>query len=435
MLARIIVLTSILGVLFGNGAFAKTKEIRPTRPSKKQELAKGKSKLTSNVIRIRHATSSVRSKKSSLAEKKIGTEKKRESIKLAKNSKKGKQKRPRFKVVTQGHVLSVKHDGFQYPKGWLSIKADHHRESICINIITGELCDPNRKLAQLIENSPVLYPENLSENTSNVTMPSQEEGSQPSYQVIAASKEAIVTASPSLEGTGSSTMTDTATSTTLAAEAENEIEGGATDTEGIPSDVSSPLSGDASSPIQTLTSGQGEGEEPSISITGIVTAPYTQDKFIDPELTIHPNAQAAIDHIFRDKRTGHKKAVHPRLIMKLSSICEHFKKQIHLVSGYRNQTHTTSRHYGARASDIQIPGVSIDEIREFAQLNNKRAIGIGLYPKGGFIHLDARDEPSYLWVQQIIPIRRGKHGKHQGKQGHPRKAIAMKTSSQKRRHS
>jgi hypothetical protein len=101
------------------------------------------------------------------------------------------------------------------------------------------------------------------------------------------------------------------------------------------------------------------------------------------------------------KRTGDIRAVDPRLYQTLSTIYDHFgKKTMVLVSGHRLQTKESGRHHHASAADIYIPGVSLDELYAFAESLDTGGMGLGLYPRSGFIHVDWRapGAPSYRWT-------------------------------------
>jgi uncharacterized protein YcbK (DUF882 family) len=118
-------------------------------------------------------------------------------------------------------------------------------------------------------------------------------------------------------------------------------------------------------------------------------------------------ALAELDHIFRCKRTGEQRAVDPRLYETVSVIQDHFGKRIELVSGFRFQENETSRHFHASASDIRIEGVSIRELYEYAESLDTGGMGIGIYPRAGFVHVDWRapGEPSYRWTDRSPPER------------------------------
>jgi len=130
-------------------------------------------------------------------------------------------------------------------------------------------------------------------------------------------------------------------------------------------------------------------------------------------------ALASLDHEFRCKRTKEERAVDPRLYEMLSRIQDEFGgKRIHLVSGFRFQRNEGSRHYHASAMDIRIPGVPVRKLRAFAESLDGGGMGIGLYPRSNFVHVDFRapGEPSYRWIDHSRP-----GGKSRGK-GRSRRA-------------
>lgn len=135
------------------------------------------------------------------------------------------------------------------------------------------------------------------------------------------------------------------------------------------------------------------GEEARVKI-------YKDDGSFDDE------ALARLDELFRCKRTGEIRAVDPRLYEQLSRIQDHFGgKQIELVSGFRFAERSSSRHYHASAMDIRITGVSIREMYAMAESLDGGGMGIGIYPRSGFIHVDYRapGEPSYRWTDYSGP--------------------------------
>jgi uncharacterized protein YcbK (DUF882 family) len=112
---------------------------------------------------------------------------------------------------------------------------------------------------------------------------------------------------------------------------------------------------------------------------------------------------ARLDVLFRDTKTGEVRAVRAELYEQLSRIYDRFGKPVHLVSGFRFAERNSSRHYHASAMDIRVPGVSIHELYAFAEsldLGGAGAMGIGIYPTTGFVHVDFRapGEPSFRWT-------------------------------------
>lgn len=127
---------------------------------------------------------------------------------------------------------------------------------------------------------------------------------------------------------------------------------------------------------------------------GVAVNLYRQDGALDE------NSLAALDEVFRCRRSDETRAVRPELYEMLARIYDHFgQKRITLVSGFRFAERDSSRHFHASAMDIKIEGVSAREIYEFAETLDGGDMGIGIYPHGGFVHVDFRapGEPSYRW--------------------------------------
>ena len=112
------------------------------------------------------------------------------------------------------------------------------------------------------------------------------------------------------------------------------------------------------------------------------------------------DALAKLDALFRCRRTGEERAVDPRLFEVLSILYDEYGKTIDLNSGFRYQRNEGSRHFHASAMDVQIDGVSYRELYKFAESLDRGGMGIGQYPRSGFVHIDFRapGEPSYRWT-------------------------------------
>jgi uncharacterized protein YcbK (DUF882 family) len=116
--------------------------------------------------------------------------------------------------------------------------------------------------------------------------------------------------------------------------------------------------------------------------------------------SFNQGALAALDHLFRCRKTFEERAIDPRLYEVLSTIYDHFGKTIDLNSGFRYQRNEGSRHFHGSAMDVSIPSVSYRAIYAFASTLDTGGMGIGRYPRGGFVHIDFRapGEPSYRWT-------------------------------------
>jgi hypothetical protein len=77
---------------------------------------------------------------------------------------------------------------------------------------------------------------------------------------------------------------------------------------------------------------------------------------------------------------------------------------VHVVSGYRPDR-AGSRHTQGRAIDFVLPGVTNEQLQDYVRTFG--FVGVGIYPKSGFVHLDVRDT-SYYWVDNSLPDERSR---------------------------
>ena len=94
------------------------------------------------------------------------------------------------------------------------------------------------------------------------------------------------------------------------------------------------------------------------------------------------------------------------LVVLLQCIREHFGKPITITSGYRTATHNTavggaksSQHLLGRAADIQVQGVSVEDVAAYAESLMPTWGGVGRYPvkagrTKGWVHVDTRPNKS-----------------------------------------
>ncbi len=145
--------------------------------------------------------------------------------------------------------------------------------------------------------------------------------------------------------------------------------------------------------------------------------------------TFSDDALDQLNHLFRCKRTDTEKTINPHLFEMLSRVYDHFGKRIELVSGFRNQTRTSSFHFHGSASDIRIPGVSDTELHKFIASMDAGGMGLGIYPRAGFVHVDIRPEPSYRWVDYSPPGTQDMGHPHGGKKKSHRKTASTEPNS------
>jgi uncharacterized protein YcbK (DUF882 family) len=90
------------------------------------------------------------------------------------------------------------------------------------------------------------------------------------------------------------------------------------------------------------------------------------------------------------------------LVVLLQCIREHFGKPVTITSGYRTASHNTkvggsksSQHLLGRAADIQVAGVSVEDVAAYAESLMPDRGGVGRYPvkagrAAGWVHVDTR---------------------------------------------
>ena len=94
------------------------------------------------------------------------------------------------------------------------------------------------------------------------------------------------------------------------------------------------------------------------------------------------------------------------LVVLLQAIREHFGKAVVITSGYRTATHNasvggakSSQHLLGRAADIQVQGVSVEDVAAYAESLMPGWGGVGRYPvkagrAKGWVHVDTRPNKS-----------------------------------------
>ena len=123
--------------------------------------------------------------------------------------------------------------------------------------------------------------------------------------------------------------------------------------------------------------------------------------FYNPDGSYSIEASRQIAHIFRCKRTGEEHEIDPRLLTILSHVTDRFPgRRIELLSGYRFQRKTTSYHFRGSAADIRVAGVAPRVLRDFVYSLDAGGMGVGFYPRVGFIHVDVRPGPSFRWIDK-----------------------------------
>jgi uncharacterized protein YcbK (DUF882 family) len=118
-----------------------------------------------------------------------------------------------------------------------------------------------------------------------------------------------------------------------------------------------------------------------------------------PDGSFDEDAIAKLNHFVRSRGAGTERHIEPRLYEILSHIYDHYEGRVlEFVSGFRDQPRETSYHYLGSAMDMRVRGIPVRALRDYVRTLDTGGMGLGLYPRVGFIHVDVRPEPSYYWT-------------------------------------
>ena len=109
---------------------------------------------------------------------------------------------------------------------------------------------------------------------------------------------------------------------------------------------------------------------------------------------IVPEALKRFSRFVRCWRTDRVRPIHARTVEIVAAVAEHFHgAQIDVVSGYRARPYGAphSRHFQGRAIDLRVEGVPARQVASWVW-ENFRGVGVGYYPRQGFVHIDTRED-------------------------------------------
>ncbi|SRR5258706_99985 len=114
---------------------------------------------------------------------------------------------------------------------------------------------------------------------------------------------------------------------------------------------------------------------------------------------------ASASHALRDQRNDEECSIDPRVLDLAYRLERHFQsKAVRVLSAFR-VPHGRSNHGRGRALDLVIPGTRDDEVARFARTIG--FVGVGLYPRSGFVHVDIRSR-SFFWIDASGPGQRSR---------------------------
>ena len=88
---------------------------------------------------------------------------------------------------------------------------------------------------------------------------------------------------------------------------------------------------------------------------------------------------------------------------------QHYDAPLNVVSGYRQRGITAtegSRHGAANACDFYVDGVGVRSLARTIE-GMFANVGVGYYPRSGFVHLDSRRR-TYYWIDNSGPGQRSR---------------------------
>ena len=107
---------------------------------------------------------------------------------------------------------------------------------------------------------------------------------------------------------------------------------------------------------------------------------------------VDDETRGQIKRLFRCRKTHREAMIHRRTLAMLAAVSERYGgKTIEYISAFRihRGESRTSPHRDARAVDFRIRGVPLREIRDHLW-SAYNEVGVGWYPEGQYIHIDAR---------------------------------------------
>jgi len=148
-------------------------------------------------------------------------------------------------------------------------------------------------------------------------------------------------------------------------------------------------------------------EKPAVEITFAFQNVHAEETLAlrDDDGSVRNDALKALSKLLRCWRTGRTKMLHPRTVEIVSEAARHFgKTRVEVISGFRAPPFGAphSRHFLGRAIDFKLDGVNAKQLADWLW-KNFRGVGVGYYPKQGFVHVDSRD----VDVRWLDPARHG----------------------------
>ena len=121
------------------------------------------------------------------------------------------------------------------------------------------------------------------------------------------------------------------------------------------------------------------------------------------EPVLSDSTEEIVHSVFRYRANGAERDMNPKLVALLAEAAWFFQVPVTIVSGYRPRqfcTRRQSRHIYGAASDVKLDGIPMEVLADFFTIFSDGPygpMGVGRYPRDGFVHVDSRDE-TYFWT-------------------------------------
>lgn len=141
---------------------------------------------------------------------------------------------------------------------------------------------------------------------------------------------------------------------------------------------------------------------PELTFRAINTRETVRARLYRADGTVDTTVVERLARLLRDVPTGETSPVVVRTLQLLVKIATHFDaREVEVVSAYRTGRSSSGRrvrregyHGVGSAIDFRIPGVEPALVAAYARTFSH--VGVGLYPRLGFVHVDSREQ-SFFW--------------------------------------
>lgn len=142
----------------------------------------------------------------------------------------------------------------------------------------------------------------------------------------------------------------------------------------------------------------------TIEIENVHTGQVLLTNLYNPDGTYNARSLQDLNLLWTDWRTSHQAEIDPALFEVLSHVHDRFETRILLYSGHR--LNSDGFHFKGSAADIRVPNITLKKLKRFVEGLDSGGMGVGLYPRDKFIHVDVRPPPSYRWIDRSPPGHR-----------------------------